>query len=234
MEELELRFDDEAGIYLPQVVAEENKRKANEFERTANEEERKANEKERVANEEYRIKTMQEIESQADSIIDEINANLKKIGFIKRYKTLYTTTAENEIEFSLPKEYTDTSMLDVRVNGWTLNETEYTIDSKNLLVTLTNPVNVGTIIELVVTRLTTAHVEDYDSLLYDDTEIREIVETNTVQVEANTAITVTHSEKIEEIETQTVTHSEKIESIETQVGNVSNVLDLINGESVVE
>ena len=217
--ELELRFDDEAGVYLPQVVAEENKRKANELERVANEEQRVSNEKERVANEEYRINTMKEIEDQAEAIIDEMNANLKKVSFIKRYKELHITENENETTFNLPGEYTETSMLDVRVNGFTLNETEYTADSKNLLVTLTKPVSLGTEVEIVVTRLTTAHIEDYDSLLYDDTELRELVEENKVQVEANTV--------------RTATNAEKIENIEIQLGNIETVLDLINGESVV-
>lgn len=167
MEELELRFDDEAGIYLPQVVAEENRRKANENERIANEEQRKANESERIANEEYRKETMAEIESEVDSLIDEMNANLKKISYIKRFRLMYTTAINGETTFKLPSEYTNASMLDVRVNGFTLNETEYTVDTANLTIVLTNPVTIGTVVEVVVTRLTTAHIEDYDVLKGD-------------------------------------------------------------------
>ena len=106
--ELELRFDDEAGIYLPQVVAEENRRKANEFERVANEEKRIANEEERVANEEYRKTTMEQLEQKANNLVDELNASSKRISFIKRYKEIYTTTTENESTFNMNNKYTET------------------------------------------------------------------------------------------------------------------------------
>ena len=89
-------------------------------------------------------------------------------------------------------------MFVVRVNGWVLNETEYTIDITNLTVTLVKPLDVGAVVEIVATRLTTAHVEDYESLFYDDSELMA-----------------------------------RLTEIETELGNISNVLDLINGESVV-
>lgn len=49
--ELELTFENEVNVYLPQVIADEHKRKANERDRIANEEVRVANEEVRVANE---------------------------------------------------------------------------------------------------------------------------------------------------------------------------------------
>ena len=231
--ELELRFDDEAWVYLPQVVAEENRRKANELERLASEEERIANENERVANEESRIDTMERITQEAENIIDEMNANLKKVSFIKTYKKLYTTTAENENTFILPEQYTETSMLDVRVNGFALNEEEYTLDLISLTISLTKPLDIGAVVEMVVTRLTTAHIEDYDSLFYDDTEIREFVEESNRQVEANKVQIESNTAQIEGNANQIELSTEKITALETEVGNISNVLDIINGESVV-
>lgn len=160
VEEIELKLEDEAKVYLPQVVANEETRKANELERAENEDERNKNEEERQLNEALRKKTMKDV----DMLIDEMNANLKKISFTKRYKTMYTTAEENESIFKLPSQYTETSMVDVRVNGFTLNESEYTIDTANLNVILTEPVDIDTIVEVVVTKITTAHIEDYDAL----------------------------------------------------------------------
>lgn len=206
MEELELRFDDEAGVYLPQVVAEENKRKANEHERLSSEEERLANEKERVENEEYRVKTMKEIEAQTDAIIDEMNANLRKISFVRRYKVVHTAE-ENQDTFSIPSEYTETSMLDIHVNGFTLNDTQYSINSTDVTVTLVDPVDAGTTVEVVVTRLTTAHIEDYNSLFYDDTEIKEGLEENTADIQSN-------EDRIIALEAENIKQKEQIEYLE--------------------
>ena len=206
MEELELMFEDEAGIYLPQVVAEENKRKANEHERLSSEEERLANEKERVENEEYRKNTMKEIETKTDAIIDEMNANLRKISFVRRYKAVHTAE-ENQDTFSIPSEYTETSMLDIHVNGFTLNDTQYSINSTDLTVTLVDPVDAGTTVEIVVTRLTTAHIEDYNSLFYDDTEIKEGLEENTADIQSN-------EDRIIALEAENIKQKEQIEYLE--------------------
>lgn len=53
--ELELKFKDEAEVYLPQVVADENKRRANERERAESELKRQEDELERQAKEQERI-----------------------------------------------------------------------------------------------------------------------------------------------------------------------------------
>lgn len=161
MDELELLFEDEAKVYLPQVVANENERKVNEEERKANETERQKNESQRIKNEESRIKSMENFEAMKDELI----ASVKKISFLKEYKVTYTTTTNSEHIFKLPSEYTETSMVWVYVNGMKLNVNEYTIDTTNLLVILTNVLDViGTVVEIVAYRLTTASEEDYDTL----------------------------------------------------------------------
>lgn len=161
MDELKLRFDDEAGVYLPKVVANENERKSNELERIANENQRKVNEKERIENEERRKTAVEQFEAMKDELI----ANVKKISYLKESKATYTTTTENENTFKLPSEYTITSMVWVYVNGMKLNVDEYTIDTENSMVVLTNTLDViGTVVELLVFRLTTATEEDYETL----------------------------------------------------------------------
>lgn len=161
MDELELLFEDEAGVYLPKVVANENERKSNELERIANENERESNELERIANEEKREIAME----QFDAMKDELIASVKKISFTKEYKATYTTTTNNESVFKIPSEYTETSMVWIYVNGMKLNVNEYTIDINNSTVVLTKPLDViGTVVEIVVFRLTTATEEDYETL----------------------------------------------------------------------
>ena len=161
MEELELLFEDESGVYLPQVVANENERKSNEIERVANEKTRVANENERVENEEKRKTSMEQFEAMKDELV----ASVKKISFTKEYKATYTTITNNESVFKIPSEYTDTSMVWVYVNGMKLNVNEYTIDTANSLVILTNALDViGTMVEVAVYRLTTATEEDYEAL----------------------------------------------------------------------
>lgn len=161
MDELELLFEDEAGVYLPQVVANENERKLNESERKRNENERQRNESQRIENEEKRINSMEQFESMKDELI----ASVKGISFTKEYKATYTTTTINEDTFKIPSEYTETSMVWVYVNGMKLNANEYTIDTNNSLVVLTNALDViGTIVEVAVYRLTTAKEEDYETL----------------------------------------------------------------------
>ena len=158
MDELKLRFDDEAGVYLPKVVANENERKSNELERIANEEQRKVNEKERIANEERRKTAVEQFEAMKDELI----ASVKKISFLKEYKVTYVTESNTENTFKLPAEYTETSMVWVYVNGFKLNIAEYSIDTVASNVILENIIDViGTTVEIIVFRLTTATEEDY-------------------------------------------------------------------------
>ena len=161
MDELELLFEDEAKVYLPKVVADENERRANELERIANEEKRVSNEKERVENEEKRKITME----QFDAMKEELIATVEKTSFLKEFKLMYETTTEHENTFKLPDEYTETSMLSVYVNGMKLYVNEYIVDLVNNTVMLVKPLDViGTVVELVAFRLTTANTEDYETL----------------------------------------------------------------------
>ena len=165
VDELELIFEDEAGIYLPQVVADENKRKANENERIANENERIANEEKRKANEISRNAKLDEYEKEVEALIEDLTSDLKKVTYMKEYKNVYVTETDNENVFVLPEEYRDTAIVKVYVNGMKLNVNEYTIDLDNLTVILTNPLDViGTVVEVVVLKFTTALIEDYDKL----------------------------------------------------------------------
>ena len=181
MEELELRFDSEANVYLPQVSANENERKANELERIANENERKANETQRIENEEQRNNNLDEMEERFKLLISDLEAEYTKISYVKENKVSYITETNNENTFKLPNEYTEKAIIDVRVNGFTLDSNSYTIDTENLTVVLNNALDeIGTSVEIRLLKLTTALVEDYDSLKaesYDDTELRERVTT---------------------------------------------------------
>ena len=73
--------------------------------------------------------------------------------FSQRFKYLYITKEANEDRFDLGEWYVEGCIFDVRVNGFDLNETEYTIDLENNQVVLTKPLDViGTPVEVVITR----------------------------------------------------------------------------------
>lgn len=141
--ELELLFENEAEIYLPQIIADENKRKANEHERTINELERQENE----------------------ILREKLATDYKKISYIKEDKKTYITKTTNENTFGLPEQYTETSMLWVFVNGMRLNEKEYLVNTTNSTVRLINTLDVvGTVVEIVILKTAVALEIEYDTL----------------------------------------------------------------------
>ena len=66
----------------------------------------------------------------------------------------YTATA-NQTVFNLPSSYHNYSFVDVYVNGLRLNSSEYTLNKENLTVTLTNALDEGTPVEIVVLSMST-------------------------------------------------------------------------------
>lgn len=87
----------------------------------------------------------------------------KSKSYYEQIRKMYKTISEKESVFALPEGYTDLCMLAVFVNGFFLNEGEYKVVDRN--VVLTKPLDViGSTVELVVTRLVNTTVEDYENL----------------------------------------------------------------------
>ena len=77
--ELELTFENEVDIYLPQVIADEHKRKANERDRIANEEVRQANEEVRVSNELVRESNEADRQKAVEEAIAEMTKRIEEL-----------------------------------------------------------------------------------------------------------------------------------------------------------
>lgn len=67
---------------------------------------------------------------------------------------IYTST-ENQTEFDLPQEYTSNSFIDIYVNGLRLTSDEYTIDTEEQTITLTNALWAGSEVEIIVLTMAT-------------------------------------------------------------------------------
>lgn len=162
MEELELIFD-ENEVYLPQVVAEENKRKATENERIENENERIENEKARAEKDAERDTKVNSLFRQFDLLKEDVEAGLTKTSYLKRFSTYLFAMSFNTGSLNLPDEYSELCLLDIYVNGMKVGD--YSIDLENRKIKLSQPLNVpGTPVEIVVTKLVSLNVEDYDKL----------------------------------------------------------------------
>jgi hypothetical protein len=169
MKELVLQMEE--GIFLPDIIAEENKRRNSEETRIANEEERKTNEETRIANENSRQEKMLEL-------VDNIE---NKLMFYKKYEQIYTTTAINEQEINIDiPEYNKNTILFVTVNGIDLIEKEdYKIYAKGTTIIgggtitkyhikLTTPITtIGTKVHFLCLKTTIASAEDFETLKGD-------------------------------------------------------------------
>lgn len=72
---------------------------------------------------------------------------------LKNYQSTYTTTGTNTSEIPLVTNYETGDILTVHMNGLSLIEgTEYTLDTENQKIILTNPVKSGNIITQVLTK----------------------------------------------------------------------------------
>lgn len=73
--------------------------------------------------------------------------------------TNYTTTTKNQNTIPLPEKYTSNSIITIYVDGLKLNETSYSIDVVNRIITLETPIeNIGTTIEIAMTTMTTTNL----------------------------------------------------------------------------
>lgn len=131
-----IRLEDNFSEYLSDIRENEDKRIENELIRIENE---------RLRNEYW------------EQILRD------KKSYYKRFKKVYKTVSENENTFALPEEYTPLGMLDVYVNGFYLNPSEYDVVEKNVVLTKWLDL-VGTVVELVVTRAIGITEADYDDL----------------------------------------------------------------------
>lgn len=242
MEELELIFDNEANVYLPQVVADENKRKANELERIANENERKANENERIANELDREASMNQMEKLFETLLSDLEAEYKKISYLGEYKQVYVTETEEEKIFNLPTEWTEKSIVWIYVNGMKLDVSEYVIDENARQVILTHTLDViGTKVEILAFKLTTALLDEYDKLRGErGKSAYEIwLEEGNVGTEAEFLASLKGEKgedggsaitKVSELENDSGFVNE--EQLNERIGDIESLLDTINGEVI--
>lgn len=136
LKDIVIRLDDDFSEYLTDIRENEDKRIENELIRVENE---------RLRNE-YFAKLLED-----------------KKSYYKRFKRVYKTILEGEDTFALPDEYTELCMLDVYVNGFYLNPSEYRVEGKDVVLTRLLDV-VGSVVELVVTKAIGITEEDYDDL----------------------------------------------------------------------
>ena len=68
-------------------------------------------------------------------------------------ESVYITQTDNESVFDLPDEYISNSVIEVYLDGVRLSNTMYTVDIDARTITLTNPVILGTAVEIKVLSL---------------------------------------------------------------------------------
>ncbi len=136
LEDIVIRLEDNFSEYLSDIRENEEKRIENELVRVENE---------RLRNE-YFAKLLED-----------------KKSYYKRFRRVYKTILEDEDRFGLPSEYTELCMLDVYVNGFYLNPSEYEVVDRDVVLTRVLDV-IGSVVELVVTKAVGIAEGDYDDL----------------------------------------------------------------------
>lgn len=105
-------------------------------------------------------------------------ASLGTANHFTKTITVYTTTEENETTFDIPNGYVKGSFLDVYINGEWLDETEYTIDTTNAKIVLTNAIDVvGTKVQVVLLTMSVIYFDDKFKIL-----------TGTISANSNTTV----------------------------------------------
>ena len=82
-------------------------------------------------------------------------AQLGTSAYFMKDSKVYTATA-SQTSFALPSSYTSNSCVDVYVEGFRLPANKYTVNTSNLTVTLTDALDAGATVEIVVLRMTTS------------------------------------------------------------------------------
>lgn len=82
-------------------------------------------------------------------------AQLGTSAYFMKDSNLYTATA-GQTSFALPSSYTSNSCVDVYIDGAKVPSNKYTVDKTNLTVNLTEAVDEGAVVEIVVLRMTTS------------------------------------------------------------------------------
>lgn len=82
-------------------------------------------------------------------------AQLGTSAYFMKDSVVYTAT-EGQTSFKLPESYTSNSCVDVYVEGFRLPASKYTVDTGTLTVNLTNGLDEGSEVEIVVLRMTTS------------------------------------------------------------------------------
>lgn len=89
--------------------------------------------------------------------------SLSKANYYKQYKSTYIASQDGETTIPINiREYNETTILDVDINGLRLNENEYTVDDVNII--LSKPINKGTEVNFVCSKTIVATANDYDLL----------------------------------------------------------------------
>lgn len=90
-----------------------------------------------------------------------------KIAYYKQYKSIYTTTTENETTIPIGiEQYNSSTLLEVFINGLRLAETtDYIIDTETKTIALIKPLaKIGTQVYFSVYKSAIAQAKDYDLL----------------------------------------------------------------------
>lgn len=90
-----------------------------------------------------------------------------KISYYKQYKSIYTTTTENETTIPIGiEQYNSSTLLEVFINGLRLAETtDYIIDTETKTIALIKPLaKIGTQVYFSVYKSAIAQAKDYDLL----------------------------------------------------------------------
>ena len=110
--------------------------------------------------EEYMTTQKESFDNWLASLQGELRVDTK----LKNYQSTYTTTGTSTSEIPLVTNYETGDILTVHMNGLSLIEgTEYTLDTENQKIILTNPVKSGNIITQVLTKSTIGDGSSDDS-----------------------------------------------------------------------
>lgn len=104
-----------------------------------------------------------------EGTVDDWLATLGTSSHFAEDKTIYTAT-KGQTEFTLPSAYTTNSFVEVYLEGQRLNSEQYTLDTTNRKIVLTNAIDVeGTKLEVVLLTMSTNSLPIVSTINADST-----------------------------------------------------------------